>query len=714
MKKNLTLAVAAIAVMTAFGQTNLALNQPSIATSGNAAQGNDGNNGSRWESTHGVDPQLWQVDLGETPVEYNTIVITWEGAYGKTFDIVASNTVGEDGYITDGTVLASVEEQTLSEFPYVQTLTLPQTANYRYVQFHGKQRGTIYGYSFYEFAVYNIDSAPELASMTLSASADQIAVGKTVNLTVAGFDQLGAAFAVDQVEYVLSNNEVGTVANNVFTATAVGETTIKAKVGDVESNEVTIKVIAGQKIDLFTGWQHRIYTLGLATETSKVGAFDENGGSLWDMYKETGADEDSRTYDAGFIADLRGIYDLSNIAIHFEGACSEAFTLAFAGEDGVFGAPAFTGGAQGVNNHTETFDCSDITGVRYVMFLSTKAATQWSVKIYDFAVYGTLVTEVTDNEVPTITSAEAAADAATETSVTLNINGNDNSSKYLAYEINGANYALGTNVAGEASPVVISGLNGGTQYDFNVVAIDAFGNRSEAMQVTAQTTGDVFELTAAPTPTQDAANVVSIYSDAYEPATGYWIGGWGQTTQTAFETVNEDQMYVFTNFNYLGFEYSQDVDLSQMEFLHIDVLPMQDMRLGVTPIMRNTTGATEQPTSVGELTPRQWNSIDLPLSTFTNMDFTSGTNFQFKFDANGGATAEKLYIDNLYFWKSASTHLNGDINGDNIVDVADVNLLIEIMLGRDSASNYTGADIDNNGTVDVADVNAVINIMLGK
>jgi len=78
-----------------------------------------------------------------------------------------------------------------------------------------------------------------------------------------------------------------------------------------------------------------------------------------------------------------------------------------------------------VNNHTETFDCSDITGVRYVKFLSTKAATQWSVKIYDFAVYGTLVTEVTDNEVPTITSAEAAADAATETSVTLNINGDN-------------------------------------------------------------------------------------------------------------------------------------------------------------------------------------------------------------------------------------------------------------------------------------------------
>ena len=93
--------------------------------------------------------------------------------------------------------------------------------------------------------------------------------------------------------------------------------------------------------------------------------------------------------------------------------------------------------------------------------------------------------------------------------------------------------------------------------------------------MTAQTTGDVFILTAAPAPTHEAVNVVSIYSNAYEPATAYSIGGWGQATQTSFETVDGDEMYVFTNFNYLGFEYTTDVDLAGMEYLHVDVLPMQ-------------------------------------------------------------------------------------------------------------------------------------------
>ena len=54
----------------------------------------------------------------------------------------------------------------------------------------------------------------------------------------------------------------------------------------------------------------------------------------------------------------------------------------------------------------------------------------------------------------------------------------------------------------------------------------------------------------------------------------------------------------------------------------------------------------------------------------------------------------------------------GDINGDGVVDIADVNAVINIMLGK---SGFTlPADINGDGYVDIADVNAVINLMLGK
>jgi hypothetical protein len=59
--------------------------------------------------------------------------------------------------------------------------------------------------------------------------------------------------------------------------------------------------------------------------------------------------------------------------------------------------------------------------------------------------------------------------------------------------------------------------------------------------------------------------------------------------------------------------------------------------------------------------------------------------------------------------------LRGDVNGDGKVDVSDVNIVVNIILGKDNADKYGGrADINNSGNVDVSDVNAIVNILLGK
>ncbi|MBQ0115923.1 MAG: hypothetical protein KBT10_08650 [Bacteroidales bacterium] len=55
--------------------------------------------------------------------------------------------------------------------------------------------------------------------------------------------------------------------------------------------------------------------------------------------------------------------------------------------------------------------------------------------------------------------------------------------------------------------------------------------------------------------------------------------------------------------------------------------------------------------------------------------------------------------------------LKGDVDGDGVVDIADVNLLINIMLGAAEAT--PNADVDGDGVIDIADVNTIINIMLG-
>jgi len=62
------------------------------------------------------------------------------------------------------------------------------------------------------------------------------------------------------------------------------------------------------------------------------------------------------------------------------------------------------------------------------------------------------------------------------------------------------------------------------------------------------------------------------------------------------------------------------------------------------------------------------------------------------------------------------TTLTGDVNADGSVDIADANILINIMLGKDNADNYAGRAYVTPGDqiVDITDVNTVINIMLGK
>ena len=56
--------------------------------------------------------------------------------------------------------------------------------------------------------------------------------------------------------------------------------------------------------------------------------------------------------------------------------------------------------------------------------------------------------------------------------------------------------------------------------------------------------------------------------------------------------------------------------------------------------------------------------------------------------------------------------LVGDATGDGKVDIADVNGVINIMLGR--AMAVPAADVNGDGRVDIADVNGIINIMMGK
>ena len=59
---------------------------------------------------------------------------------------------------------------------------------------------------------------------------------------------------------------------------------------------------------------------------------------------------------------------------------------------------------------------------------------------------------------------------------------------------------------------------------------------------------------------------------------------------------------------------------------------------------------------------------------------------------------------------AASTNVYGDVNGDGEVTIADVNAVIDVIMGDD---DNPAADVNNDGEVNIADINTVIDIILG-
>ncbi len=202
------------------------------ATSGDAAQAIDNNAGSRWESAS-ADPQTWTLDLGQARI-FNTLEIVWEGAYGKTFTV----SVSDDK--VNWTPVWTVEGQVLAGFPYTQTQKIDKTTA-RYIQFHGTERGTGYGYSFWEFRVY---LAGESVLTTLETSVASCLVNQngTTNISLVAKNQNGVVMdIVDPITYTITPADAGTITNNVFTASSkIGRATIVATVGSVQSVPVEI------------------------------------------------------------------------------------------------------------------------------------------------------------------------------------------------------------------------------------------------------------------------------------------------------------------------------------------------------------------------------------------------------------------------------------------------------------------------------------------
>ncbi len=154
-------------------------------------------------------------------------------------------------------------------------------------------------------------------------------------------------------------------------------------------------------------------------------------------------------------------------------------------------------------------------------------------------------------------------------------------------------------------------------------------------------------------PTMAAADVFSIYSDAYNAGTKMAIGGWSQ--QTKVEEVNlsdTDKAYYCTNSNYLGFELNSNVAIAALagyKKLHFDMYVAKDSTVQFSPVWGTAgTAALHTYNLVAG-----WNAVDIDLTTdFAGIDLAGI--YQIKWDK----MPKTCYIDNVYFYKDKTTAID--------------------------------------------------------
>ncbi len=131
-------AASAMGTLLSQGKPTTASSTENAGTPASAAT--DGDTGTRWSSAFS-DPQWLQVDLGATDT-IDTVILSWETASGKAFEIQTSD---------DASTWTDIYSTTTGPGG-VQTLSVSGTG--RYVRMYGTVRNTGYGYSLWEFQVY--------------------------------------------------------------------------------------------------------------------------------------------------------------------------------------------------------------------------------------------------------------------------------------------------------------------------------------------------------------------------------------------------------------------------------------------------------------------------------------------------------------------------------------------------------------------------------
>lgn len=421
------------------GVANLALGKPTTS-SGNENDGLgplnavDGDLTTRWSSAF-ADTSWLEVDLGATTI-INKVVLYWEAAYGKAYQIQVSN---------DEQTWTSVYTQTAGQGG-VETLTFP-TVIKRYIRFLGTTRATQYGYSLFEFQVFGAD----VPSITTQPVSQAVNAGATATFTVAASGDgpfayqwlrngvaIPGATATSYTTPVLMSADSGSVFTVNVTNANGTDASAKATV-TVNSVTPSSSNLALNQPTKESGSQDD-GTLGSAN------AVDGNLTTRWS----------SAFVDPSWIeVDLGSPKSIGQVILRWENAYGTAYLIQVSNDEQTWtNAYAQTAGTGGVENLT----FPPVSG-RYIRMFGTTRATPYGYSLYEFEVYEAA-------NAPTITAQPASQTVNAGATATFSVVAGG-TGPFTYQWLKGGNAIVGATTASYTTPVLAATDNGG-QYSVKV------------------------------------------------------------------------------------------------------------------------------------------------------------------------------------------------------------------------------------------------------
>ena len=206
------------------------------------------------------------------------------------------------------------------------------------------------------------------------------------------------------------------------------------------------------------------------------------------------------------------------------------------------------------------------------------------------------------------------------------------------------------------------------------------------------------EPTSAPSAPTDN-NTISVFSDAYTDISADFNPNWGQTTVYSTDNISNNNVIKLSNLNYQGFQFDNDTDVSSKNTLRLNYWTRDNKSLKIWVISIEPTVDNNSYDLV--TTPNSWQTLDIPLTTFSDVDLTEVR--QMKFEGSG-----TIFLDNIYFLTAEPSDAPSAPTDNNTISVfsdaySDISLNYNPGWGQNTV--YATDNISNNNVIKLSNLN---------